>query len=512
MTSRGKLLLVYLFFCLANFLLCPLALAYEHSASALQHLNMAKEYVDQGKYDQAKLELEEGLKQDPKSPDILNNLGGVYMRISQSQHDSNKQSHTLSKAREYFTAALDENPDLSSAWNGLADVYYLSGQTRQATAYYKKALSLSPKNSYESQTNLANALRDTGSTDEARDNYQKAIVLNPLYAPAHNGYAELLFNNNDLAQARGEALEAIRLKPNYATAYYHLGLIETALGNKDVALKAYLLSLRYEKNSRYAQETQNLINKLGLDSNKISFQDLTRYQNELSQSLSSITTEENIKDKANPIATNINKNTKIIPSTINLPAENGQASIANIESSIANKDWSAATKAISTLLKSHPDDPVLLNELGMVLFSQKKYTSAEPVLKKAITKANGKLAAAYYNLAQVYLAKHDLSKAEANIKEAKVLASSEHKNCALIDNTRAIILKQKGDLSAAQSAYLEALNAADNNYPVIHYNLALLYEQMSKPKEARQEFNTYLQLSPHGLNAKNAQNHLKSTL
>ena len=38
-----------------------------------------------------------------------------------------------------------------------------------------------------------------------------------------------------------------------------LALIECADGNKIDALKAYLLSLRYEKNPRYAQDTR-LIN------------------------------------------------------------------------------------------------------------------------------------------------------------------------------------------------------------------------------------------------------------
>ena len=376
----------------------------------------------------------------------------------------------------------------------MADVYYLGGQTQQAVAYYKKALSLSPKNAYEPQTNLANALRDLGLIQEAQNNYQKAIEINPLYAPAHNGYAELLLNKNDLVQAESEATEAIRLKSNYATAYYHLGLIENARGHKEAALKAFLLSLRYEKNSSYAQETQNLINKLGLDTNSVSFQDLQHFQSEICgiTARSTAPTINTPKLNSNPDSTRTN--------------------IAAIESFIANKQWAPANKAISALLRVHPGDPVLLNEAGLVLFQEKKYANAESVLKQAILRGNNRLAAAYYNLGQVYLAKHDLIKAKSCLNQAKEIAKQQHENCALIENTLAIIFKQQGNFEAAQSSYLEALRHGGDNYPVIHYNLAILLERMNKPKEASQEFKTYVQLAPNGLNIKEAQKRLGNTL
>ena len=175
----------------------PVVYAYEHSPEGLKHLKLARECVDHGKFEQAKLELETSLKYDPKSPDILNNLGGIYLRRSQNDKDSDKRTSNLNTAKTYFTSALDIDPDFPAAWNGLADTYYLGGQTRQAITYYKKCISLSPKHAYEIQTNLANTLRDIGLTQEAQDNYQKAIELNPRYAPAHNGYAELLFDNTN---------------------------------------------------------------------------------------------------------------------------------------------------------------------------------------------------------------------------------------------------------------------------------------------------------------------------
>ncbi len=506
MTSNTKLLLIYLnclFLILISTANCQILLAYENNPQSLKHLKAAKVYVNQGAYQQAKIELEAGLKNDPKSPDILNNLGAIYLRLGQNHKDESKCSIYLEKAKTYFSQALDADPNFSSAWNGLADTYYLEGHAQQAISYYKKALSLSPKHACELQTNLANAQRDLALLPEAKDNYQKAIVSNPLYAPAHNGYAELLLSQNDLSQAYSEILKAIKIKPDYAGAYYHLGLIESARGNKNQALKAYLLSLRYETNSTYAQETQALIDKLGLDSNNISFAELKKFQAELSQPVAIISSDKQAKFPSNQES--LNKNNSSIKNT-----SDAQQSIASIELLIVDKQWTKANKEVSRLLKVHPDDAVLLNELGLILFNEKKYTSAEKALLEGVAKSDKKLAAAYYNLGQVYLAKHNLSKAQSMFENAKSLAKEQSENYALIDNALAILFKQNGDLDSARSTYEEAIKMGGNNYPVIHYNLAILLEQIKKPKEATQEFNTYLQLAPHGLNAIKAQKYLKS--
>lgn len=510
MTSNSKLLLIYLdslFFLLLSFANCQPLWAYEHSADSIKHLKAARIYVGQELYEKAKIELEAGLKDNPRSPDILNNLGNVYLRLQQSHKRESKGAIYLEKARNYFTQALDIDPDFRSAWNGLADTYYLSGNTQQAISYYKKALSVSPNNAYESQTNLANAQRDLGLLTEAQDNYQKAIAQNPLYAPAHNGYGELLLNKKELKRAYSEILEAIRLKPNYATAYYHLGLLESVRGNKMQALKAYLLSLRYETNSSYAQETQALINKLELDSNKVSFEDLKKYQAELCKSLSG--TEPPNESANKPLL--VTKVAKEAPSAKHI-IPNGQNSIATIEASIVNKQWDKAHKEVSRLLSLHPNDPVLLNELGVILLNQKKYASAEKVLTQALAKSNDKLAAAYYNLGQIYLAQHQLIEAQSSLERAKSLSTKQRENSALIDNALAIVLKQKGELEAARSAYNQAIDSGRDSYPVMHYNLGLLLEQMDKPKEAAEQFNAYLKMAPSGINASNAHRHLKNIL
>jgi len=477
------------------------------------HIRLAEHYHDLGQYNQAKLELEAALKLDPKNPEILNSLGAIYLNLSESSPESEKRISNLVAARKYFTSALNLDSDFAAAWNGMAGVYYLSAENTKAISCYKKALALAPKRAYEVYTNLANTLRDSGQMVDAEENYQKAIELNPLYAPAHNGYAELLYNKQRFSEALPEAVEAIRLKPDYATAYYHLGLIQCAGGNKTDALKAYLLSLRYEKNPRYGQDTRLLISQLGLDISLVSAHDLEQFQNNLCRPTPAPSAVQKNKKQAEAAAelsaTEANLSKASVPE---LPEGPLRSELNTIHILMTNKEWERAAAELSVLLKKHPDDAVVLNELGLVYFNQKKYSAAEKLFKRAIVSSRQQSSTIYYNLGQVYLCNHNLIKAQECLEKAKGLAKNEPGNRALINNTLGIALKQKGDLSGAQTAYEEAIADGGKQYPVFHYNLGMLLEKMNKQKEAAKEFNLYLQLDPNGLNAKNAKNHLSKML
>ncbi len=494
-------------------------LAQNYKQQSLEHIRLAEQYHNSGKYNQAKTELGAALKLDPQNPEILNSLGAIYLSLSESSADKEQQISNLVEARRYFTSALDINPDYAAAWNGMAGVYYLSNESTKAISCYKKALGLAPKRAFEVYTNLANTLRDGGQMTEAEENYKNAIELNPLYAPGHNGYAELLYNEQRYAEALPEAVEAIRLKPDYSTAYYHLGLIECADDKKDDALKAYILSLRYEKNPRYAQDTRSLIGQLGLDVKTVSSPDLDRFQNSLCRPLSTALVVK--KDKTAMVAMNnpaqkdqvATKESEHTSSEKSVPVQpNGVGSeeqIKQIRSLMDNREWEKAIDQLSALLKKYPDDAVILNELGVVYVNQKKYTAAAKLFKKAITSSHGQLGPAYYNLGQTYLCNHDYVKAQEYLEKAKKLDKDDPGNRALINNSLGMVLKHKGDLSAAQAAYEAAIADGGNLHPVFHYNLAILLERMNKPKEAAKEFNLYLQLAPNGINAKTAQDRLK---
>src|SRR6266487_2112257 len=106
----------------------------------------------------------------------------------------------LKKAIDYFSLAIEKDPNYAEAYTGLADSYALSGDweyailsprdaSPKAKAAATKALALDDSLG-EAHTSLAFALDlydwDWASADKE---YQRAIALNPGYATAHHWYA-----------------------------------------------------------------------------------------------------------------------------------------------------------------------------------------------------------------------------------------------------------------------------------------------------------------------------------
>src|SRR6266542_3294014 len=174
----------------------------------------------------------------------------------------------LRKAIDYFSLAIEKDPNYAEAYSGLADSYALSGDweyailsprdaSPKAKAAATKALALDDSLG-EAHTSLAFALDlydwDWASADKE---YQRAIALDPGYATAHHWYAwhllvmgrngegffELrkaesldplsLIISADLADALciahlydesvQQSRKTLEMDPNFALAHYQLG-------------------------------------------------------------------------------------------------------------------------------------------------------------------------------------------------------------------------------------------------------------------------------------------------
>jgi Flp pilus assembly protein TadD len=62
---------------------------------------------------------------------------------------------------------------------------------------------------------------------------------------------------------------------------------------------------------------------------------------------------------------------------------------------------------------------------------------------------------------------------------------------------------KRGNYHAAEDRYREALYYKDND-ALATYRLAICLEKMDRPEEARQEYQRYLEILPHGAEAENA--------
>ncbi|MBF0608313.1 MAG: tetratricopeptide repeat protein [Magnetococcales bacterium] len=92
--------------------------------------------------------------------------------------------------------------------------------------------------------NKGASLSTLGLIDEAIAQYREAIRIKPDYATAHNNLGNALSAKGLIDEAIAQYREAIRIKPDYADAYYNLGIALYANGLIDEAIAQYREAIR----------------------------------------------------------------------------------------------------------------------------------------------------------------------------------------------------------------------------------------------------------------------------
>jgi Tfp pilus assembly protein PilF len=117
------------------------------------------------------------------------------------------------------------------------------GKLDEAIQQYEQALRLNPDHPL-ARYNLGNALQAKGQTDEAIRQYQEALRLKPDYAMARNNLGNALARKGQLDEAISQLQEAIRLAPQEADGYYNLGNALARKGQVDLAIRLYEEAIR----------------------------------------------------------------------------------------------------------------------------------------------------------------------------------------------------------------------------------------------------------------------------
>jgi tetratricopeptide (TPR) repeat protein len=99
------------------------------------------------------------------------------------------------------------------------------------------------------ETNLAVALQAEGRLDEATDHYQRAIALQPDYAPAYNNLATALRAKGRLDAAIATYQRALTLRPEYGEAHYNLANALTDAGRPQEAAAHFRIALQTMRGS-----------------------------------------------------------------------------------------------------------------------------------------------------------------------------------------------------------------------------------------------------------------------
>lgn len=142
----------------------------------------------------------------------------------------------------YYRAALAIRPNVVVCDN-LAYALRASGKLDEAIAYCERAIRMDP--SYApAHNNYGLALKTQGKMDLAIDSFRHALELNPEFAPAHSNLAIALKKQGDVAGAMEHYEASARLAPGAIEPRYNLGLLLAREGRLDEAIQRFQEVLR----------------------------------------------------------------------------------------------------------------------------------------------------------------------------------------------------------------------------------------------------------------------------
>jgi Tfp pilus assembly protein PilF len=164
------------------------------------------------------------------------------------RHQLNRRtSASVDSARIFFERALAADSTYAAAWSGLADAYTLSTPSQyrvpgmaadvaldRALAAARRAVALDPS-SGEAHTSLALAYDHRFEWDSASVEWERALTLDPNFAPLRHYYGVGLISMGRVDEALPQFSRAVELDPLYwITGIWHAQTL-WLLGQKDEA-------------------------------------------------------------------------------------------------------------------------------------------------------------------------------------------------------------------------------------------------------------------------------------
>lgn len=151
-----------------------------------------------------------------------------------------------------WSDTVKRSPDSSEARKGLGYALFNEGRVDEAMEQYQAALRLDPGYA-DLHINIGSVYEAKGMPDRAVESYREAVRLSPGSAMAHYslGHAEYALGRVD--DAVDEYLTAISLDPALSVAHNNLGVAYSNRGLTDMAMEEYRLAVKYDPGSASAR-------------------------------------------------------------------------------------------------------------------------------------------------------------------------------------------------------------------------------------------------------------------
>ena len=286
--------------------------------------------------------------------------------------------------------------------------------------------------------------------------YNQALKLDPNYVSAYYSRGNVYYNLKDYDRAIAEYNQALKLDPNYVNAYNGRGNVYYDLKDYDRAIAEYNQALKLDPNYVSAYHNRGNV-----------------YYN--------------LKDYDRAIA-DYNQALKLDPNYVN--AYNGRGNVY-----YDLKDYERAIADYNQALKLDPNYVNAYNGRGNVYYNLKDYDRAIADYNQAL-KLDPNYVNAYNGRGNVYYDLKDYDRAIADYNQALKLDP----NYVNAYNGRGNVYYDLKDYERAIADYNQALKL-DPNYVNAYHNRGNVYYDLKDYDRAIAEYNQALKLDPNYVNA-----------
>jgi tetratricopeptide (TPR) repeat protein len=176
---------------------------------------------------------------------ILTTVLGVLMSLGLL---SWRQSHMYGDIEQLWRTTIAQNPSCWMAHNNLGVVLVQEGQVDEAIDNYQTALQMQPDYA-DADYNLGNALLAKGEVEEALRHCQRAVAIQPNDPEAQLALANALLYNRQIDEAIVHYQKAMALRPYYFGAHYNLSRALLEKGEVDAAISHSRVAVSIQPNN-----------------------------------------------------------------------------------------------------------------------------------------------------------------------------------------------------------------------------------------------------------------------
>src|SRR6185436_13393334 len=168
-----------------------------------------------------------------------------------------------------------------------------------------------------------------------------------------------------------------------------------------------------------------------------------------------------------------------------------------------NSDFAAAKNRFEQALKNKPDDPEIINNLGLTLERLGQIDAAIERFSQAV-KIDPKSWAYHFNLAHAASGRQDWDRAIAEYRAARDIFPTDYAT----QYNLGLTLHRKGDEVSAIPEFEKAIELAPSE-ATFHLSLAASLEKVGRKADARKQYQTYLEMAPNATDADAVRAHLQ---